>query len=284
MKYVPKVVRQEVNVTPVHPLINFGYLLGTVVLGLLIAYIVLGFVADWLVTHIRPDDEIKIGQDFFQPLATKVVEQADCQQYLERLLAELHGPSDRPAVTLALHVVRESQPNAAILPGGRVLVTTGLLQAAESENELAFVLAHELGHFQARDPLRAMGRSLVWSFLLSAVAGGSQGSDRVATTTAQLTTLTYSRQQELAADRYAFDAVVRRYQHAGHGLDFFKRLQQEADGRQSLQPLAEYFSTHPLPNNRIEALQQRARARGWELVGEATSLPALRCFQADGSH
>lgn len=280
MKYVPKAIEREVNVTPVHPLVNFGYLLGTVVLGLLLAYIILGFVADWLVGHISPEDEVRIGQNFFQPLSERVVERADCQQYLDGLLTTLHQPAEPLPVPLSLHVIQAPQPNAAILPGGRILVTTALLQAAESENELAFVLAHELGHFYARDPLRAMGRSLVWSVLLSAVVGSSQG-DRVATTTAQLTTLTYRREQELAADRYALAALVRRYQHASHSLDFFARLQQQTDGARVLQPLTEYFSTHPLPDNRIEALQQLVQERGWSLEGETTALPALSCFRAD---
>lgn len=280
MKYIPKAIEQEVNVTPTHPLVNFGYLLGTVVLGLLLAYIVLGVVADWLVGHISPEDEVRIGQNFFQPVSERVVERADCQQYLEGLLTTLHQPAEPLTVPLSLHVIQESRPNAAILPGGRILVTAGLLQAAASENELAFVLGHELGHFHARDPLRAMGRSLVWSFLLSVMAGRSQG-DRIVTTTAQLTTLTYRRTQELAADRYALAALVRRYQHAGHSLDFFERMQSQASGPQALQPLTEYLSTHPLPDNRIEAMQQFARERGWSQAGETTALPALSCFQAD---
>ena len=62
-------------------------------------------------------------------------------------------------------------PNAMALPGGLIVVTQGLLDQVESENELAFVLGHELGHFRNRDHLRALGRGIMISLFLAVVTG-----------------------------------------------------------------------------------------------------------------
>ena len=60
-----------------------------------------------------------MGQGFFKPLSTKVIEETDCQQYLEDLLTALHQPTSQSGTPLSLHVIQESQPNAAILSMGQ---------------------------------------------------------------------------------------------------------------------------------------------------------------------
>ena len=87
-------------------------------------------------------------------------------------------------------------------------MTTALLEEAESENELAFVLAHELGDHVAKDPLKGLERSLVFLTVASALGMGTGNAD-VVTLTGSLTNLHYSRQQETAADLYALEAIVR---------------------------------------------------------------------------
>ncbi len=64
-----------------------------------------------------------------------------------------------------------------VTAGSYLFVTNGLLAAVESENELAFVLAHELGHFHHRDPLQALGRSLVLITLSSLLGLGQEPSE-----------------------------------------------------------------------------------------------------------
>ncbi len=62
MVYKPQELPEDINVTPVHPLVNFAYLLGTVVVFSVVVYLILGAIATQLVTRISPEMETKIGQ------------------------------------------------------------------------------------------------------------------------------------------------------------------------------------------------------------------------------
>ena len=281
MKYTPKEIPEEVNVTKVHPLVNFGYLLGTVIVATLAVYFGVGLAANWLATRISPETEAHIGhylapsiqRQFGKPIADD-----DRLQYLGELLVSLR--EDTTGIPLTVHLIESNVINAAALAGGHIFVTTGLLKAARSENELAFVLAHELGHVAARDSLKGLARAIPWAFLVTAVNisnGDLLSQSKIVTLTGKLNELHYSRKQESAADLYGLSAAMRRYGHGGHSLDFFKRLV-EKHGERDKSQVYEYFSSHPLDHNRIEALQRVAREKGWSLEGDATSLPpGLHC-------
>lgn len=278
MKYVPKEIEEEVNVTPVHPLMNFVQLLVTVALIGGAIYWSLGWAADWLALRLSPEMEMKIGQQLLPALVEEAQIAESVQdrrlQYLTELANSLRPSGKLQEIPVKIYILPHEEPNAAILPGGHMLVTEGLLDTSESENELAFVLAHELGHLEARDPLKGLGRSLVF-LAASAVVGASTadvgGVPQAVPLTGNLTNLHYSRQQESAADRYALEAVMQRYQHGGNSLDFFVRSQArdwpvEVTG-------SEYFQTHPLTKKRIATLEALANEKGWPMEGEVTPLP-----------
>ena len=168
---------------------------------------------------------------------------------------------------VTIHIQKNQLPNAAIIPGGHIIVTTALLEEAESENELAFVLAHELGHHIAQDPLKGLGRSLVLVTVASALGFGTGNTD-VVNLTGSFANLHYSRQQESAADVYALSKIISFYGHGGASLDFFKRMQ--AKNKDLGGKFSAYFSTHPLTEERIELLHQVATDKGWQMTGEVT--------------
>ena len=271
MVYKPKEMPEDVNVTPVHPLINFAYLLGTVVVASTVIYVALGAIATQLATRISPEMEAKIGQNLVSGIKEEETEAYPRQkQYLADLLASLEESGSPSYIPPTIHIQPSEVSNAAIFPGGHILITTTLLKEAESENELAFVLAHELGHHVARDHLKGLGRSLVFLTIASVLGIGS-GNANVVGMTGSLTHLHYSRQQESAADIYALSTIVRRYGHGDASLDFFNRIQTEE--RDSRGQLASYFSTHPLTQTRINYLNQVAAKRKWKMKGKITNLP-----------
>lgn len=278
MKYVPKTITKQVNVTPQHPLVDFAYLVSVVIIISALLFFSLGLTADWLVTRLSPETENKIGQLLTQSLTapTTVLKDDPRIQYLEELLAALPTPNETIRLPLTVHLLENETINAAILQGGHILVNTGLLKAVESENELAFVLAHELGHFQARDPIKGLGRSLVFISVLAVLGIGtseSGGLPDLISFTGQWTSLHYSRQQESAADFYALQHLVHRYGHGAHGLNFFKRIESQEKSIQKILKISQYFSTHPLTADRINELNQKAIEHGWLMQGEATPLP-----------
>jgi beta-barrel assembly-enhancing protease len=287
MRYEPKKIIDNHNVTPHHPLTNFAYLLGTVVIITVLIFVVLGFVADWLSTQISPETESEIGQKLLPGFLEESEELVEDKriQYLDNLLKSLPKSGEEVRLPLTIHLLENDQVNAAIIPGGHVFIHTALLEMVKSENELAFVLAHELGHFQAYDPVKSLGRSLVMIVGLMAVGFGSSelsSGPNVIAMTGELTYLNYSRSQEKNADIYALYRIVNHYGHGGHSLDFFKQLAQqekeEGEEKKKLMKVSQYFSTHPLNEARIKMLTLLANENGWDMKGEPTPLPKwLHC-------
>ena len=245
----------ENNVSPEHPLAELATLvLGIAVLGLgflAVAWLAVEGAVRWLPPALEQRAFPDVTHD--EPRAHALAE------LVERLAS--HWPEH--AYRLRVGVVEAAEPNAFAVPGGQLLVTSGLLEQAGSENELAFVLAHELGHVAGRDPLRALGRGLLVSLALAAV--GDTESASVAASAAQLGERSYSREQESAADRFALALVDAEYGHVGGATDFFRRLGDDHDGG--------WLSTHPRSADRSAELERLAAARGWPTAGELTPLP-----------
>ncbi len=164
-------------------------------------------------------------------------------------------------------VIDEDEPNAGALPGGYILLTSGLVDEIESENELAFVLGHELGHFHNRDHLRRLGRGVVYSLALATLVGSSGSAPDLAGRVGDLTSRGFDREQERAADRFGLALVAATYGHLGSSWNFFQRLAAESS---KLDEMAAYLATHPATAARIEALKRYAEQKGWPLDGPAT--------------
>jgi predicted Zn-dependent protease len=269
MTYVPPPeIPEDINVSKGNPLAQMGKLLLNLVIIMLLAYIILGFASDWLVGHLSPERELAIGQSFIAPLLENQELKGDPRAaYLNELMTSVLADGDiepeRQAIA-KIFVVDGSTPNAAAFPGGQLIVTEGLLDQVKSENELYFVLGHEVGHFAVRDSLRGMGRSLVFTVIVSAAP-------QVVQTAGQLTDLTYRRGQESAADQYALKAVIDRYGHGGHSLDFFAHMQKlEQVLPNQVKKVSGYFSTHPLTDDRIDRLNSLAAKNGWSMQGKPT--------------
>ena len=273
MKYTPKEITEEVNVTPTHPLVNFGYLVGTVLASLVVIYALMGAAVDLVVPRLSRETEIKIGNTLL-PLALAQFEDKELTDdarvaYIESVLDPLVG-EDLQDLPLTVHLMETEVANAAIIAGGHVFVTTGLLEESESENELGFILGHELGHLANRDALRGMGRSLflLLGNIVLGLGSANGATSPLLSTTLDLQSLHYSRQQENAADRYGLTKTVQRYGHGGYALDFFHR-------NSELEPdfLPEYALTHPLSKNRISDLETFAHQKAWGLIGPLKPLP-----------
>lgn len=284
MKFVPREIIEEVNVTPVHPLVNLSYLLGTVALVGVVVYAGLGLIAGQLVKRIGPETEEKIGAGLVGSLLDRPdVERVDADDsrldYLQDLTTSLQdnlsqteiAAVDYPPVKIS--ILDTPEENAMVTAGSYLIVTEGLLDNVESENELAFVLAHELGHLHNRDPLDALGRSLVL-LTLSGLLGIGQGpASTVVPNVLNLAEQGHSRTQESAADEYAIALMMVRYPHGGHSLDFFRRVDEEEFDLGIFGSVAEWEQTHPLTGDRIERLETIAQANNWPLAGSPTPLP-----------
>lgn len=171
-------------------------------------------------------------------------------QRLETFGRRIAAVADRQDVTYRFHVIPDREVNAFTMLGGDVYVFTGLMERS-TDDELACVVAHEVGHAVARHGAKGLQAQWGYSLLMQAAFGGK------ATTAAQVvdTAFTlvrngFSRQDELQADRLA----VRYAARAGfdpHGMITFLQQLQREHGEGPLAEITVYTRTHPLYRERI---------------------------------
>ena len=121
---------------------------------------------------------------------------------LDRLVGKLEAAAALP-LQLRVDVVRRPEPNALALPGGRIYVNQGLVDQAQTPDELAGVLAHEMGHVAARDGTRVVLQSAGLSFLFGTMLGDFVGGGAVVIAARTVLKSSYSRRVESAADGYS---------------------------------------------------------------------------------
>ncbi len=125
---------------------------------------------------------------------------------LIRLVGRLEQAAGLP-IPLDARVIRRGEANAIALPGGHVYVFEGLIAKAESADELAGIIAHEIGHVAHRDGMRSLLQSAGLSFLFGMVLGDFVGGSAVVIGARAVLSSSYTREVELAADRYAVELM-----------------------------------------------------------------------------
>lgn len=249
MKFTPKHIDENVNVSKTHPLVELTWLVGGLLLLTLIFYLVLGAATELAVAKIPLKAELWLGEHFISRL--EATENAPLQQRLQVLLDNLPADSPLRNYTFSVQLVESAEINALALPGGHIVVFSGLVEKAESENELAMVLAHELGHFAHRDHLKRLGHGLGLTVVAMLVFGEDSSASNLASKFLLATESHYSREQESAADSWGLDLLVASYGHAGGATDFFRRVGEKADSR-----IPYLLASHPHPDDRIDGLQE----------------------------
>ncbi|MBT2186283.1 M48 family metallopeptidase [Sphingobium nicotianae] len=141
--------------------------------------------------------------------------------------------------------------NAVALPGGHILIFDKLIEQARSPDELAGVLAHEIGHVRHRDTLTGLVRQLG----LSVVLGGFNG--QVGGTVNGLLAMSYSRSAESAADRYSIEALKRANISPLPTAAFFDQLSRLSGG-EKIEESMSWMASHPVSSARKAAFEHSA--------------------------
>lgn len=267
MRFVARQPREGINVSKTHPLAEAGVLvvgLTAIFVGIALALI---FLVEVCLYFISAEKEVAIFENWIpEDLITMSADDErlhETQALVDRLVA--HWP-DTP-YNFRVVIDDSELANAMAFPGGLIVVTQGLLDQVESENELAFVLGHELGHFKNRDQLRALGRGVVLALFFSVVTGSDVAG--IGIKAADLTLRSFSRQQESNADEFGLAIVNAEYGHVNEAWRLFERWGLKDD---SLLGLAAYFSTHPDTGDRIADMGRLTQMNAWPLDGEITPL------------
>lgn len=276
---------ESVNLPTEHPLREAGILLAGAVAVIVALVLVAGLFADVAAGWISPETEREIFEPFLPSVleafeADGVDEEAgtELQAALDRVLGALAARAGEPAVSFPLkaRVFCTELPNAVALPGGIIGVTSGLLRELQTDNELAFVLGHEVGHFLHRDHLRSLGRGVAVGVVLqAALAIASVDADDIVGAVSQGALQAHSRGQETDADRVGADTLQQLFGHVGGGEAVLNKLSQLTD--ESWVDRLDFTRTHPVGDTRIRELVEHARAAGMVAEGELRPIaPRLR--------
>lgn len=170
MKYTARHPHTNVKVTPGSPLKEFAVLADGLLVLIAGNYLLLGLAVNWLAPRISPELENKMAAPFLSSL-DKIASDEPEECYLQTLVDTLQMRCAHLPYHFRVHLQKSSAINAMALPGGHIVVFSGLLDKVSSENELTFVLAHEMGHYAHRDHLRGLGRGLALMALSALLLG-----------------------------------------------------------------------------------------------------------------
>lgn len=144
--------------------------------------------------------------------------------------------------------------NAWTLPGNTVLITRGLATWAETDDILAGIIAHELGHVERHHAWRQLSQSILLKIIIDRVRTNNRTLRLVLSGISILTALSWSRSHELEADRFANERLVK----SGFSPDAWWRF---LDERAQVGPVAELLSTHPSDATRVRNLKADLKNR-----------------------
>ncbi|GAB7023496.1 M48 family metallopeptidase [Salidesulfovibrio brasiliensis] len=251
------------NVTPGSPLLGaFKVLLGAAIVAVAL-YFSIGIAVDYVVP-VLPDRAVnwaarKVTWVRVPETARDLDAERSVQQLADRLMEANPGSPE-----ISVLVVKRNMVNAFAFPDGTVMIFKGLLDQMKSENELAFILGHEMAHVKNRDALRRLGRTFVFGLITDAAG---LGSENVFDNPAALSELAFSRTQESRADREGMDYAHSLYGHVGGCDQFFVDMTHEKDDP----AWSNYFRSHPLADDRIQDLADHAESMGYQ-TGEVFPL------------
>ena len=236
---------------------------GAVVLML---FVILPRMADTLATLIPVEREIAFGKSVVAQMerALGAADLGDLrcrgeagQAALDRMVARLTEGQDLQ-YDLDVRVFDHDMVNAFAAPGGQVVIIRGLLEETTGPDAVAAVLAHEIGHVEARDATRIALRAAGSAGLLSMVLGDFTGGTIAVVLGERMMQASYTREAEAAADDFAIKMLNAAKVDTTGLARFFDYV---ADLQDGMIQLPEYLSTHPASEDRAERARDNAETQ-----------------------
>ena len=174
---------------------------------------------------------------------------------MDHIVERLVAPAGDIPYTFTVHVSSGKAVNAFAAPGGHIVIFQGLIEKAETPEQLAGVLAHEIQHVLGRHSTRAILRELSIRAVLASMIGDMQGAAFALEAAGLLGTLHHRRRDEESADRQGMRLILQAHIDPRGMVDMFRHFEEMSS---DMPEALEYFSTHPHTGDRIERLQKAA--------------------------
>ncbi len=243
-----------------------GWGLGAIGSVFLIVMVLIPLLANQLAAMLPPAAEKALGDATLEQIREgldrtganpiRLCEREKGLAALQAMQARLTEGMDLP-YPVNVHVLDHPMVNAFALPGGHVVFFRGLIDEAETPEEVAAVFAHELGHVAHRDPARIALRTAGSVGVLGLLFGDFAGGTVVLFLTERLVQASYTREAEALADAFAHEALSRAGISPAALASMFERLRRRYGDSEGI---IAHFATHPAMVERIE--RAKAAARG----------------------
>ncbi len=203
------------------------------------------------------EKEIKIGEAMARQFNSHFTlnTDIDVNDRVERIFNRIVDVCDRKDLVYTIKVIDEDKLNAVSLPGGYVYVYKGIIDKAKSDDEIAGVIAHEVGHIGARHSIKRLQTSYGYA-LLELVAVGTQNTKLAQGVNAAFMSvfLKYSRQDEFEADRLGVKYLKKAGFDPNAMVAMLSILKKEEDKAPAQE--VSYWRTHPYLTERMAMVNQ----------------------------
>lgn len=223
---------------------------------IILFYVFRGAIVESVASQIPVSWEQEVSSSLLESAIAgkKVVNDEKILNDLRLITEPLVNAVDNKDFKFSFTIVEDETINAYALPGGAIVIHSGLILKANNVNEVAGVLAHEISHVTRRHHIRGIVDQLGFFMLIRAFLGdGSVGAD-ILVMGASLEALKYSRDYELEADESGWNLMLKANLDPSGMVDFFKILEHEHG---DLPDAASFMSTHPATGERIEVLEAK---------------------------
>lgn len=202
------------------------------------------------------EKEVQIGDAVSEEIEKQyeVVSEVEANERVERILNKVVEVCDRKDIVYFIKILDEDIPNAVSLPGGYVYIFKGLLDKLDNDDQLAGVIAHEVGHITAKHSIKKLQAS--YGAMILQILSSRANSQVAGGTNFALTSLflEHSQQDEFEADKLA----VKYMREAGFApsamLGVLEKLE-EAQSKEPVRPYS-YWRTHPHIPERMAVVNQ----------------------------
>ncbi len=207
---------------------------------------------EFAVDRIPVEWEQKLGESAYRDFVMQqtVLKEGPAVAAVNEITQRLTEQIPHNPYKFEISVVKSEIVNAFALPGGYIVVFTGLVQKAESGEEVAGVLSHELNHVLQRHSLNRIVKQIGLMAIVTIILGDQQGLiGLMKQVGVELLTLKFGRAQETEADVTGLRLLHRARIDPSGMITFFQRLSEKEDGR------VEWLSTHPMSAGRAALLK-----------------------------
>jgi len=230
----------------------WSIVLGAVVGLALFLWLGSDLLVEFAVDRIPVEWEQKLGESAYRDFVMQqnVLKEGPAVAAVNEITQRLTEQIPHNPYKFEISVVKSEIVNAFALPGGYIVVFTGLMQKAESGEEVAGVLSHELNHVLQRHSLNRIVKQIGLMAIVTIILGDQQGLiGLMKQVGVELLTLKFGRAQETEADVTGLRLLHRARIDPSGMITFFQRLSEKEDGR------VEWLSTHPMSTGRAALLK-----------------------------